>query len=90
MADMKFITTKKVNVLKFKFNQIWNYKNETTDVLYSPYICGFINTIDDDLKDFRGRTVIDEATGRARFSSKPQMKGLIEKYYPEIVIDLMS
>jgi ankyrin repeat protein len=36
------------------------------------------------VKDCRGRTIIDEARDRERFSGKPAMKEILIKHYPEI------
>ncbi|EHU9474399.1 ankyrin repeat domain-containing protein [Vibrio vulnificus] len=39
-----------------------------------------------DIKDWRGRSVLDEARDRNKNSNKPEMKNLIEKYYEGVVI----
>ena len=39
-----------------------------------------------EIRDWRGRNVIDEARDRCNNSNNPQMKELIEAYYPGIII----
>ena len=39
-----------------------------------------------DIKDWRGRSVLDEARDRNKNSNKPEMKNLIEKHYEGVVI----
>lgn len=39
-----------------------------------------------DIKDWRGRSVLDEARDRDKNSNKPEMKNLIEKYYEGFVL----
>jgi hypothetical protein len=39
------------------------------------------------IKDWRGRTIIDEARIRSTNSGKPEMKNLIEQYYPEVTFE---
>ena len=38
-----------------------------------------------DIKDWRGRSIIDEARDRSKNSNKHEMKNLITQYYPEII-----
>ncbi len=39
------------------------------------------------VKDWRGRTIIDEARNRANNSGRPEMKNLIMQLYPEVIFE---
>lgn len=39
------------------------------------------------VKDWRGRSIIDEARARSKNSSKHEMKNLIIQYYPEVIFE---
>ncbi|APV48604.1 hypothetical protein BWI17_02230 [Betaproteobacteria bacterium GR16-43] len=38
------------------------------------------------VKDWRGRTILDEARDRARFSSKTGMRDILHRHYPELAV----
>jgi ankyrin repeat protein len=38
------------------------------------------------VKDWRGRTILDEARARAKFSNMPAMYEILQRYYPELPI----
>lgn len=38
------------------------------------------------IKDWRGRTIIDEAKSRSTNSNKHEMKNVISKYYPDVIL----
>lgn len=42
------------------------------------------------IKDFRGRDLVREAVDRERFSGMPEMRLLLERYYPEVVFDITN
>lgn len=48
-------------------------------------LCGYMPDVT--RKDWRGRSVVDEARDRCRFSGKPEMREILERHYPHINFD---
>lgn len=60
-------------------------KAEPVDLEILELLCRYRAAVT--IKDGRGRNIVRDARGRATFSGKPEMRQILERYYPNIDVD---
>ena len=61
---------------------MFTYKSEPADLELLDLLCSY--KADVTIKDWRGRNVVHEARDRLVCSGKPEMRRILERYYPDI------